>query len=132
MSTPATLQHTVHIRPSRLAGLLLVVATVTSATTWSVSNMADSTRGSAKPVAATSTYVDEVTSLTPAQRAAMYGNVPANQQRAEDISAMSADQQAAIYGNVSPAQQYIEGVVGMSAEQRSATFGNVPVPDSTP
>ena len=70
MSTSA-LQHTVQIRPSRLAGLLVAVAVLTAATTWSASKLEEShNSGTAEPAvisssgAAAKAYVDSVMALT--------------------------------------------------------------------
>ena len=82
MSTSATLPSTIHIRPSRLAGLLVAVAILTGVTTWSVSQVTTEShaRSSLQPrpgvIAgpATKAYVEGVTALTPDQRAAIFGN----------------------------------------------------------
>jgi len=123
MSTSAAVQHNIQIRPSRLAALLVAVATLTAVTTWSVGSAVDS-NGSAKTKTVASTYVDEVVGLTPAQQAAMFGNVSV----ADQIARLSPAQQAAIYGNVLPSAQYVDGVVAMSPAQRAAAFGNVMTP----
>ena len=90
MSTSATLPSTIHIRPSRLAGLLVAVAIVTGVTTWSVSQVtteshAPSSSNSdlvSSPDPATKAYCTDrrgPTARPLTQRAAIYGNVYANQ-----------------------------------------------------
>jgi hypothetical protein len=87
MSTTATVPSTIHIRPSRLAGLLVAVAIVTGVATWSVSQVTTEahTSGNAKSeVISTSgpaakAYVNGVVALDADQREASFGNVYANQ-----------------------------------------------------
>jgi hypothetical protein len=128
MSTSATVQHTVQIRPGRLAGLVLAVATLTAATTWSVTNAMSDTRSNS-PKGESSGYVAEVSALTPEQQAAIWGNVPSGEQHARTVSSLSPEELAAAYGNVSPTEQYVDGIVGMTPVERAAAFGNV---SSTP
>ena len=101
MSTPATLQHTVQIRPSRLAALIVAVAVLTGVATWSVSDATTHSQGtSSDSEHVSSTYVDGVTALTPAEQTAIYGNVPTNLERAAAVAALSSTELAAIFGNV--------------------------------
>ena len=87
MSTTATVPSTIHIRPSRLAGLLVAVAIVTGVATWSVSQVtteshAPSSSNShlvSSPDPATKAYLEGLGVLDAEQRAAIYGNVYANQ-----------------------------------------------------
>jgi len=106
MSTSAV-QHTVQIRPSRLAGLLVAVAVLTAATTWSASKLDEShSSATADPAVSSSSggaakaYVDSVMALTAGQRAAIYGNVMVSDQHVNDIVALSPGERAAIYGNL--------------------------------
>jgi hypothetical protein len=106
MSTSAV-QHTVQIRPSRLAGLLVAVALVTAASTWSASKVDESHHtATAEPTAIASSgapandYVHGIVALTGEQRAAIYGNVTASVQHVNEIVALSPSARAAIYGNV--------------------------------
>jgi hypothetical protein len=127
MTTTATLQHTIQIRPSRLAALLVAVAMLTAVTTWSVGNVADhaSHTSAPKSEAVSSAYVDGVTALSPEQRAATYGNVPTDLQRAVTVSHLNPAEQAAIYGNVSSSQEFVDGVTHLSPAQQAAIYGNV-------
>jgi hypothetical protein len=106
VSSP-TLQHTIHIRHSHFAGLVVAVAALTAATTWFASNLDDPHVGTAarpdviaSSSAAADEYVDDVRALTVAQRTAIYGNVSASQQQVSDIVALSDDERAAVYGNL--------------------------------
>jgi len=105
MNTSA-LQHKVQIRPSRLAGLLVAVAVLAAATTWSASKLDEShNSATAAPQvspsgAAAKAYVAGMIALTEEQRAAMYGNVTASDQHVKDIVALSPAERVAIYGNL--------------------------------
>ena len=86
MSTSATVPSTIHIRPSRLAGLLVAVAIVTGVATWSVSQVTTEAHTSSSnshlvssPDPATEAYLEGLGALDAEQRAAIYGNVYANQ-----------------------------------------------------
>ena len=87
MSTTATVPSTIHIRPSRLAGLLVAVAIVTGVATWSVSQVTTEAHTAAAPTprwchrrAPPPRHTsDGVVALDAEQRAAIYGNVYANQ-----------------------------------------------------
>ena len=78
MSTSATLPSTIHIRPSRLAGLLVAVAIVAGVTTWSVSQVTTESHARSSlqsdvvpsPGFATMGYDHGVTGLTLDQQAA--------------------------------------------------------------
>ena len=132
MSTSATLQRTVQIRPSRLAALIVAVAVLTGVTTWSVSNATTHSQSrSSGSDNVSATYVNGVTALSPAEQAAIYGNVPTNPERAAAVAALSPTELAAGFGNVSPAQQYLDGVTHLSPTDLAAVFGNVPI-DGTP
>ena len=95
MSTSATLQHTIQIRPSRFAGLLVAVATLTAVATWSIGNVNESSPSRATaslasaPSSSAKAYVDGVTALTPAQQAAIFGNLTEPQQHVEAITSLS-------------------------------------------
>lgn len=132
MNTSATLQHTIQIRPSRLAALLVAVVMLTAVTTWSVGNISDTSHSSApEPEVVASSYVEGVTALSPGERAAIYGNVPSDLQRAIAVSSLSPAQQAATFGNVPQTPQYVDGITHLTPAQLAAMFGNVPF-DSTP
>jgi len=85
VNTSATLPSTIQIRASRLAGLLVAVAIVTGVTTWSVSQVTTESHAPSSPQSdvvsspGSATKADDVTALTLEQRAAIYGNVYANQ-----------------------------------------------------
>ena len=87
MSTTATVPSTIHIRPSRLAGLLVAVAIVTGVATWSVSQVTTESQAPSSsnshlvssPDPATQAYLQGLGALDAEQRAAIYGNVYANQ-----------------------------------------------------
>jgi hypothetical protein len=85
MSSP-TLQHSIEIRHGHLAGLLVLVAVLSAATTSFASSVHDSTTAlTARPkvvVSSRAAYVANVAALTPEERAALYGNVSASRQRA--------------------------------------------------
>ena len=106
MSTSAV-QHTVQIRPSRLAGLLVAVAVLAAATTWSASKLDEShNSATAAPQvsssgAASKAYVASVIALTEEQRAAIYGNVTASDQ----------------HGAISDPQLHVDGLLGISADE---------------
>ncbi len=137
MNTSATLQHTIQIRPSRFAGLLVAVATLTAVATWAIGNVNESSPSRATasvasaPSSSTKAYVDGVTALTAEQRASIYGNVSSAQHYVDGVTALTAEQRASIYGNVSSAQHYVDDVTALTPAELAATYGNVPV-GSTP
>jgi hypothetical protein len=130
MSTSAV-QHTVQIRPSRLAGLLVAVAVLTAATTWSASKL-DESHSSATADPAAKAYVDSVMALTAGQRAAVYGNVMVSDQHVNDIVALSPGERAAVYGNVMVSDQHVNDIVALSPGERAAIYGNLPMSVGTP
>ena len=112
MSTTATVPSTIHIRPSRLAGLLAAVANLTGITTWSVSQVtteshAPSSSNSylvSSPDPATKAYLEGLAlpSPTPPSSSNSHSVIagPRDEGRREGLGALDAEQRAAIYGNV--------------------------------
>ena len=113
MSTTATVPSTIHIRPSRLAGLLAAVAILTGITTWSVSQV---TTESHAPSSSNS-YL--VSSPDPATKAYLEG-LGATESHAPSSS------NSHLVSSPDPATKaYLEGLGALDAEQRAAIYGNV-------
>ena len=101
MSTSATLPNTIQMRPSRLTGLVVGVAILTGVATWSVSQVTTESHSSSSPkseVVSTSpaakAYIAGVVALSPAQRAASYGNVAPLEPSVRSVNARSPELQA--------------------------------------
>ena len=98
MSISATLPNTIQMRPSRLTGLVLGVAILTGVATWSVSQVTTESHNSAGPkseaVSAAKAYVDGIVALSPAQRAAIYGNVAPLEPSVQSVNALNPELQS--------------------------------------
>ena len=98
MSTSATLPNSIQMRPSRLTGLVVGVAILTGVATWSVSQVTTESHNSASPksevVSAAKAYVDGIVALSPAQRAAIYGNVAPLEPSVQSVNALSPELQS--------------------------------------
>jgi hypothetical protein len=101
VSTTATLPNTIQMRPSRLTGLVVGVAILTGVATWSVTQVTTESHSTGSPkseVVSTSpaakAYIDGVVALSPAQRAAIYGNVAPVEPSVRSANAQSPELQA--------------------------------------
>ena len=133
MSTSVTLPNTIQMRPSRLTGLVVGVAILTGVATWSVSQVTTESHSSSSPrseVVSTSPaakpYIDGVVALSPAQRAAMYGNVGLRTPYVGSVNALSPGLQAVDISRT----PYVGSLNALNPEaqaglQRAADFGAI-------
>ena len=112
MSATASLPAPLHIKRGHVVGLSVVAAAVAIAavsTSWALRT---NTSSSSSPLPAHRTEQEIVSTIDPG-----LGYVAG-------VVAMTPAERAAAFGQISPAQDYVAGVVAMTPAERAAAFGN--------
>jgi hypothetical protein len=123
VNTAASLPTTVHIQRRHLVSLIVAIAVLTAAVTWTLVSVTSSHRPAQAQTSSRTTEqvlaslgpaarrrIEAVMALTPLQRAATYGTRP--------LDALQLDPRS---------RQYVEAIVALTPEQLAAGFGNLPL-----